>query len=139
MTPSGGPADRAAEVIRRRAARVGGWTDITDRAVSRVRAVGVRTWPLDAVFPTDAGPDTLRVSDAVVRTAVVRELIAAGTEVVALELYTEGHRCLGARVTPGDVSSRRTASVAAGALTAILGTAFGACDVDVVAADRPST
>ena len=56
MTPSGGPADRAAEVIRRRAARVGGWTDITDRAVSRVRAVGVRTWPLDAVFPTDAGP-----------------------------------------------------------------------------------
>ncbi|MBY6362876.1 hypothetical protein [Rhodococcoides corynebacterioides] len=133
MTRSGGPADRAADAVRRRIDRSTRWIDVTDRAISRVRGVGVRAWPLDAVFPTAAGADTLRITDVVVRTALVRTLIAAGTEVVALELYTEGHRCCGTRVTVHRHVDERTAEVAATALSSILGEPSAAYDVDVVA------
>ncbi|MBY6366882.1 hypothetical protein [Rhodococcoides corynebacterioides] len=134
MTRSGGPADRAADAVRRRGDRPSRWIDVTDRAISRVRGVGVRAWPLDSVFPTAAGADTLRITDVVVRTALVRALIAAGTEVVALELYTEGHRCCGTRVTVRRPVHRRTVDVAATTLSAILGAPSAAYDVDVVTA-----
>lgn len=89
---------RAASVLRD--APVHGWVDISAAALSRVRAVGVRTWPLDARYPdegvvegVDVDADTLRVSDVVVRIAV-RSAVAevAGTEPADISLYTEGHR-----------------------------------------------
>ncbi len=143
---------RAASVLRD--APVHGWVDISAAALSRVRAVGVRTWPLDARYPdkgvvegvvegVDVDADTLRVSDVVVRIAV-RSAVAevAGTEPADISLYTEGHRCTGGLVTviaaygtdlqeAGDL----VASRAAAALTDVLGLPYSADDIGVVIAE----
>ncbi|MBM7415436.1 MULTISPECIES: hypothetical protein [Nocardiaceae] len=135
---------RAASVLRD--APVHGWVDISAAALSRVRAVGVRTWPLDARFPDEGvnfDADTLRVSDVVVRIAV-RSAVAevAGTEPADISLYTEGHRCTGGLVTviaaydtdlqeAGDL----VASRAAAALTDVLGLPYSADDIGVVIAE----
>ncbi|MBY6540436.1 hypothetical protein HQ325_17320 [Rhodococcus sp. BP-349] len=135
---------RAASVLRD--APVHGWVDISAAALSRVRAVGVRTWPLDARYPdegVDVDEDTLRVSDVVVRIAV-RSAVAevAGTEPADISLYTEGHRCTGGLVTviaaygtdllkAGDL----VASRAAAALTDVLGLPYSADDIGVVIAE----
>ena len=135
---------RAASALRD--APVHGWVDISAAALSRVRAVGVRTWPLDARFPDEGvnfDADTLRVSDVVVRIAV-RSAVAevAGTEPADISLYTEGHRCTGARVTviaaygtdlrkAGDLVAGR----AAAALTDVLGLPYSADDIGVVIAE----
>ena len=133
----------AADALRDSPVR--GWVDISASAISRVRAVGIRTWPLDARYPDDDAPatDTLRISDAIVRVTLRRAVAEVQeAEPSDISLYTDGHVCTGARITviaayDSDLAGigAQVSTRAAAALTDILGLKFISHDVDVLVAD----
>lgn len=76
--------------------------DISSAIVSRVRSTARRTWPVDAEFPsTPSGRegDSLRVSDHVVRRAVLTALAGVhGCQPTDISLYLDDHVCTGASI-----------------------------------------
>ena len=95
--------DRAARSLQTNATEAR-WIDISDSIVSRVRATTRRTFPVTAEFPTPATisgrfADVLRISDLVVRNSIRRALVGVfGAEPTAVDLYLDGHTCVGAHI-----------------------------------------
>lgn len=78
------------------------WVDISSTIISRVRSTTRRTWPVDAVFatsPEGRSGDSLRVSDHVVRRAVLRALTGVhGCQPTDISLYLDDHVCTGVSI-----------------------------------------
>lgn len=118
------------------------WLDISSSIISRVRSTTRRSWPVDGQFPT-APPgrdsDTLRVSDLVVRTAILRSLQGVhGSQPTDISLYLDDHRCTGLSLTVvgaygSDLQAvgDELATIALGVVEDWLGLALTRDDVDV--------
>jgi hypothetical protein len=132
---------RAARELRE-APEESGWVDISSAILSKVRATTRRTWPIDASFPT-APPgragDTLRVSDQVVRTAVLRSLRGVhGSQPTGVELYVDDHTCTGLSLSVVGVYGSELqmvgdelAQIAIGVVRDHLGVDLARSDIDV--------
>ncbi|SNT40991.1 hypothetical protein [Rhodococcoides kyotonense] len=108
------------------------WVDVSNSVLARVRATTRRTWPVDAAFPGESAverPDTLRISDHIVRTTLRRALLGVhGAEPIAIDLQLDGHTCIGAAITVTGVYGtdlhavgRELGDLAHSALTGLLG------------------
>lgn len=93
--------DRAARELRD-ASEEPRWVDISSSIISKVRATTRRTWPVDASYPTapvGREADSLRVSDQVVRRAVLGALTGVhGCQPTDISLYLDDHTCTGISV-----------------------------------------
>ena len=142
MTPEDDPIlQRAAQELRQ-APEEPRWVDISSTIVSRVRATTRRTWPVDAVFPTSPAErvsDSLRISDHVVRTAILRGLSGVrGSQPVDISLYLDDHACTGLFIAVVGVYGSdlqavgdELASIAAAVVRETLGVSIERTDIDV--------
>ncbi|OZC57872.1 hypothetical protein CH267_08035 [Rhodococcus sp. 06-621-2] len=118
------------------------WFDISNSIISKVRATTRRTWPVDARFPTapeGRESDTLRVSDHVVRTAVLRALSGVhGCQPTEIAVHTDEHKCTGVSLSvvgayDSDLQAvgNDLARIAMSIVAEILGVSLTRDDVDV--------
>lgn len=117
------------------------WVDISSSIISKVRATTRRTWPVDARFPAASGrdADTLRVSDHVVRTAILRALRGVhGSQPIEISLHLDDHSCTGLFVAVvgaygSDLQAvgDELARIAIGVVDDILGVELARADIDV--------
>jgi hypothetical protein len=128
--------DRAARELRDE--EQPSWLDLSSRILSSVRDTTRRSWPLDARYPTPDAGDTLRVSDIVVRLAVLRGVDIPGCSVSSVDLQIDGHTCTGVAIGLTaeygfDIQelARTVARLAADSVNTALGTELTAGDVDV--------
>lgn len=142
MTP--GPdsiLDRAARELRA-APEEPRWVDISSSIISKVRATTRRTWPVDAEFPTspkERDEDSLRISDHVVRTAILRELKGVhGSQPTEVALYLDDHTCtgmslavVGAYGSDLQAVGDELARIAIGVVADVLGLPLTRDDIDV--------
>ena len=130
MTPEpDGILERAARELRE-APQEPRWVDISNTIISRVRATTRRTWPVDAAYPTappDRASDSLRVSDHVVRTAILRALsgvhehVCTGLSVAVVGAYGEDLQAVG----------NELAAIAISVVHELLGVDLVRADIDV--------
>lgn len=142
MTPEDDPILQRAARELRQAPEEPRWVDISSTILSRVRATTRRTWPVDATFPTsppERASDSLRISDHVVRTAILRALSGvSGSQPVDISLYLDDHACtglfiavVGAYGSDLQAVGDELASTAADVVREILGVSIERTDIDV--------
>lgn len=118
------------------------WVDISSSIISKVRATTRRTWPVDGTFPTSPPGregDSLRISDHVVRTAILRELKGVhGSQPTEISLYLDDHTCtgmslavVGAYGSDLQLVGDELARIAIGVVADVLGLQLTRDDVDV--------
>lgn len=118
------------------------WVDISSAIISKVRTTTRRTWPVDAEFPTSApgrDSDTLRISDHVVRTALLRALRGVyESQPTEISLYLDEHRCTGLSIavvgaygTELQVVGDELARIAIELVMDVLGVQLTRADIDV--------
>ncbi|MDJ0393672.1 hypothetical protein QMK17_10055 [Rhodococcus sp. G-MC3] len=118
------------------------WLDISSSIISKVRSTTRRTWPVDGAFPTSPSArdaDTLRISDLVVRTAILRSLQGVrGSQPTDISLYLDDHVCTGLSISVVGVYGsdlqavgNELAGIAIGIVADVLGIALTRDEVDV--------
>lgn len=142
MTPEpDGILERAARELRE-APEEPRWVDISNTIVSRVRATTRRTWPVDAAYPTappNRASDSLRVSDHVVRTAILRALSGVhDSQPTDIALYLDEHVCTGLSVAVVGAYGKdlqavgnELAAIAISVVRELLGVDLVRADIDV--------
>lgn len=142
MTPDEDPILARAARELREAPDEPRWVDISNTILSRVRATTRRTWPVDATYPTSPPAresDSLRISDHVVRTALLRALSGvSGSQPTDISLYLDDHACtglfiavVGAYGSDLQAVGDELASIAVGVIHDVLGVSIERADIDV--------